>query len=92
VYWVSAPVLSAASDREKSRSCARVANLASQFDAAARICSGRQEADATSVLELMTLAASEGTRLFLEVEGPQAEALFDALVREFEQHAHTDGE
>jgi phosphotransferase system HPr (HPr) family protein len=68
------------------RRCSRVADLASRFKAEAWINHGQLRANASSVLELLTLGASHGARLRLEIEGPEAEELLDALSSELERH------
>jgi phosphotransferase system HPr (HPr) family protein len=61
------------------RPVTRIAQLAGRFRAEARVgCDGRT-ASARSVLELMTLGASRGSRLELEADGPEAEAAVAAL-------------
>jgi phosphocarrier protein len=66
------------------RASASIAKVASEFHAQARVCRGRQQADAKSVLELVTLAAAQGTELRLEATGPDADQLLDALEELFE--------
>ncbi len=41
-------------------------------------------ADAKSILSVLTLAASKGTRLILEIEGSDEDRAFDAIARIFE--------
>jgi phosphotransferase system HPr (HPr) family protein len=55
------------------------AKLASQFDAKIEVISGSLRVDGSSVLNLLTLGASEGTALVLEATGPQAQVALDAL-------------
>lgn len=61
------------------RPAQRLAELAAGFDAELRIAYGTREADAASIMDLMTLGAPHGSRLTLRARGPEAEAALDAL-------------
>lgn len=54
------------------RAAARLADVASGFEAEIRIVHGDQMADGKSVLALLALAASQGAHLVLEANGPDA--------------------
>ena len=61
------------------RAAERVASLAQCFFADVRIAMDGRRVDGRSVLGLLTLAAPCGARLELEAEGPEAEAVVEAL-------------
>ncbi len=72
-----------------ARSAAKVAKLVAGFDCRVVLIKGGQQADASSVLDLLTLGAPKGSSLKAEAEGPQAaevlaalEELFDTLFGE----------
>ena len=57
--------------------------LANQFNAKVEVIKDDacERIDGKSILEVLTLAALEGTRLVLEATGPDAEEAIDALVK-----------
>ena len=61
------------------RLASRFAQLASCFESEVTVSSGGQVANAKSILDLLSLAASRGDWLDLEVRGADAEAAVDAL-------------
>ncbi len=61
------------------RPCLAIVNTVRQFKAVVKIRNGKQAADATSMLQLMTLAATEGTELVVSAKGPEAEQALEAL-------------
>jgi phosphotransferase system HPr (HPr) family protein len=56
-----------------------IVKLASRFASDIAIVKGRERVDAKSILGILTLAATEGTELSLEADGPDAEQALDAL-------------
>ena len=56
------------------RAAAMVVRTMSPFSSKVTIRAGDSEADARSVLDLLTLSASKGTRIVVEAEGDDAEA------------------
>ncbi len=56
---------------------------ARKFDARVVIAKGRQEVEATDMLQLMTLGAAQGEQLSLEGFGDEAQAAVDALEQLF---------
>ena len=54
-----------------------------QFRCKVRIRSGDQEADASEILQVMSLGAPHGAELTLTAEGPDAENVLDALAKLF---------
>jgi len=61
------------------RSAAIVARTSQGFEASITISNGETRADAGSVLDLLTLAASQGTVLLVEATGSDAEQAVEAL-------------
>jgi phosphocarrier protein HPr len=57
------------------------AQLANQFQSAVTVCRDDQRINGKSPLELMFLAAEQGTELTLEVSGPDARLALEALAR-----------
>jgi phosphotransferase system HPr (HPr) family protein len=62
------------------RPMAAFAQLAARFDSSVTVSRPGQSVNGKSILDLMLLAAAQGTELTLEVTGPDAEAALDALV------------
>ena len=56
------------------------AQLASRFESSVKVSREGQSVNGKSILDLMLLAAVQGTELTLEVAGPDAQAALDALV------------
>ncbi len=54
------------------------------------ICRGNQIVDAASILDLMSLGATQGTELVLSPSGPQAEEVLDALAQLFDAEFEVD--
>ena len=63
------------------RPMAAFAQLASRFESSVRVSREGQSVNGKSILDLMLLAAAQGTELTLEVAGPDAQAALDALVK-----------
>ncbi len=62
------------------RPMAAFAQLASRFDSSVKVSREGQSVNGKSILDLMLLAAAQGTELTLEVAGPDASDALDALV------------
>jgi phosphotransferase system HPr (HPr) family protein len=62
------------------RPMAAFAQLAARFESSVKVSREGQSVNGKSILDLMLLAAAQGTELTLEVAGPDAEAALDALV------------
>ena len=62
-----------------ARPCHAIVSLAREFDAELRIAKGGVVVNGKSILELMTLAASQGTELEISTQGGDARALNEAL-------------
>ena len=67
-----------------ARPCVAIANTVRRFQSKVTICFGRQEVDASEVLQLLTLGAGQGAELTLSATGDDAEDVLDSLVRLFE--------
>ncbi|MBU2992626.1 HPr family phosphocarrier protein [Octadecabacter sp. 1_MG-2023] len=62
-----------------ARASAKFVDVAEQFDATAEVSKDGLSADGDSIMGLLMLAASKGTSIEVETNGPQAEQLMDAL-------------
>ncbi len=62
-----------------ARASAKFVKLASDFDAEVRVSRDGSTVDARSIMGLMMLAAGVGSEVEIEADGPQAEAVIDAL-------------
>jgi phosphocarrier protein HPr len=63
------------------RPMAAFAQLASRFKSSVKVSREGQSVNGKSILDLMLLAATQGTELTLEVAGPDAQDALDALVK-----------
>ncbi len=61
-----------------------------EYDAQVTIRRGNQIVDAASILDLMSLGASQGTELVLSAKGRQAEEVLDALTHLFDAEFEVD--
>jgi phosphocarrier protein len=73
-----------------ARPCLAISKTVGGFQANVSVKFDGQTADAASVLELLSLAASQGDQLVLSAAGPQAEEALDALVRLFQEQFGVD--
>jgi len=64
-----------------ARASRKLAELALAYDATIRVRREDEEADATSLMDLMMLGAGIGTEIEVIAEGPQAETALDAIER-----------
>ncbi|NLO80154.1 MAG: HPr family phosphocarrier protein [Xanthomonadaceae bacterium] len=62
-----------------ARAASKFVTLASTFSSEIRLRKDNREANGKSIMSIMMLAASRGTRLILTAEGPDADAALDAL-------------
>ena len=63
-----------------ARASAKFVKCAEQFDALVQVTRDDQTVTGTSIMGLLMLAASPGSCLFIEAEGPEAPEALDALV------------
>ena len=61
-----------------------------KYDAEVTIHNGNQAADAASILDLLSLGATQGTKLRLSAKGPQAEMVIEALTQLFDAEFEVD--
>lgn len=68
--------------------------LASQFESKIEVIKDGERVDGKSILAILTLAAVEGTKLQIEVTGPDAEAALAALTdlvrRNFDENGNLE--
>ena len=64
-----------------ARAAAKLVDLASGFQSSIRICRDGREADAKSIMKVMMLAASKGTRVEVLAQGNDAVEAADAIER-----------
>ncbi len=62
-----------------ARASAKLAAVVEEFDATATVSKDGLDADGDSIMGLLMLAASIGTRIDVKTSGPQAGALADAI-------------
>lgn len=62
-----------------ARASAKLVEVVEAFDATAKIKKDGMEADGDSIMGLLMLAATIGTFIEVETQGPQAEALSEAI-------------
>ncbi|MCK7546931.1 HPr family phosphocarrier protein [Marinobacter koreensis] len=63
-----------------ARATAKLVATASNFDSSLRIARNDREVDAKNIMQVMMLAASQGTEVELIAEGPDEEEAVEALV------------
>ena len=66
-----------------ARPAAELVKLASQFQSRIELVRGDQRVDGKSIMDVMTLAAEQGTELELEVRGSDAQAASEAIEKLF---------
>ena len=64
-----------------ARASAKLVETVEQFDARAEISRDGQSASGDSIMGLLMLAASRGTYIDIETDGPEARALADAIAQ-----------
>jgi len=69
-----------------ARPCLAIANAVRQSRSKVEVRRASQKADASSILQLLSLGAAQGTELVLWAKGPDAKETLDALVRLFENN------
>ncbi len=67
-----------------ARPAGKISQEAQRYAAAITVYSNGIEADAKSILDLLTLAAPQGTELVLRAQGPDAAEAISGLARLFE--------
>ena len=74
-----------------ARAAARFVHLAATFQARVTVMRDSARADGKSILGLLTLAASQGSKLRLRVEGEDAQQAIDDLTRLVRERFGEDG-
>ncbi len=64
-----------------ARAAARVVKLAEGFDAEITFSHDGQTVSATSIMDLLLLAAAPGSRVLMQASGPEAEEALEALAQ-----------
>jgi phosphotransferase system HPr (HPr) family protein len=64
-----------------ARSAAKIARIAMGARAGVWVVQGKERADASSTLEVLTLACPKGSRLEFRIEDPADRPILEALVR-----------
>ena len=64
-----------------ARPAMQLVDLANRFDACLQITKDKQLVDAKSIMQVMTLAATQGTRLTLSASGPEAAQALAAMAK-----------
>ena len=67
-----------------ARAAAKLVNEASSFESTIKLLKDDREIDATSIMGVMMLAASQGTQIELRVEGADEQFAMDSIVELFE--------
>ena len=62
-----------------ARASAKFVEVCEQFDASATVSKDGESAGGDSIMGLLMLAASKGTQIEVETDGPEADALAEAL-------------
>lgn len=73
-----------------ARASAKVQQLLQAFDAQVTLHLGDQQANASSIMSIMTLAAAQDATLKVTAQGPDAEAAMTALQALFERRFDED--
>lgn len=73
------------------RGASSIAQLARRFEAKTEIVKGEHRVHATDVLQVLSLAAVQGTELVLEAAGPDADEALDALENLFKARFNLTG-
>ena len=66
-----------------ARAAAKLVHTASQFESEVTIGTGDEEVNAKSILGLLTLAATKGSKLWVRADGVDEDAALAAVVRLF---------
>ncbi len=75
-----------------ARAALLIANLAREHEVALALVKDSQTAEASSIIQMLSLGAKQGDRLMLEASGPGAEEALGALERLFAEKFHEKDE
>jgi len=73
-----------------ARPALAIVKTVKKYDAIVTICRGNQIIDASSILDLLSLGATQGTELLLSAKGRQAEEVIEALAQVFDAEFEID--
>ncbi len=73
-----------------ARPAVAIVKTVRKYDAQVTIRKGNQVVDADSIFDVLSLGATQGTKLFLSAKGRQAEEAIDALARLFDAEFEVD--
>ena len=68
-----------------ARPAGKIAKAAQDFACSIQLVHEEQEADATSILDILTLAAAEGCKLEIRAEGSDAQEALDRISQMFQE-------
>ena len=89
---VSREVVVANSQGLHARPADLLAREARKWRSRIELVGAAQRVDGKSILEVLTLAAEEGTKLVVEASGPDAAEALSAIVRLFDSNFHENDE
>jgi len=69
-----------------ARPCLAIVNTVRQFRSQVTIDNGQDTADASEILQIMSLGVPQGTEVTLHAKGPDAQEAIDRLVRLFAEN------
>jgi phosphotransferase system HPr (HPr) family protein len=75
-----------------ARAALLIAKLAREHEVALALVKNSQAAEATSMIQMLSLGAKHGDELVLEATGPRAEEALDALKRLFAEKFYEEDE
>lgn len=63
-----------------ARAAAKLVGVAGRYESRIKLIKDGRDADAKSIMSVMMLAASQGSELAVEIDGPDAEEAWNALL------------
>ena len=73
-----------------ARPAGKLAQLAQTFQAEIALCMADQRADAKSILDILSLAAQQGTDICIKASGPDAEEALEKITQLFDNKFEGD--
>ena len=67
-----------------ARPASRIAQIAEEADSLVWLCSDEQKVDATSIIDILTLCAVQGTQITIEIEDRQDTDVLERIYDYFE--------
>lgn len=68
-----------------ARPSAQLVKLAQQYSSSIRLKTANGEADAKSILDILSIAAGHGMKIYIHVDGPDEKKDLEAIINFFEQ-------